>query len=53
MYSFPFFQVLSVAADVTKDEDCKRLIDDTIAHFGRLDILVNNAGKGQQLFTQR
>ena len=31
-------------ADLTSNEDVKRLIDTTISKFGRLDILVNNAG---------
>ncbi|KOB68460.1 Uncharacterized protein OBRU01_18342 [Operophtera brumata] len=35
---------LIIAADVTKDEDVKRILEDTINHFGKLDILVNNAG---------
>ena len=38
--------VLEVVADVTKEEDCKRLVDETIKKFGKLDILVNNAGGG-------
>jgi 3-oxoacyl-[acyl-carrier protein] reductase len=33
-----------VMADVTKEEDAKRLVDETIGEFGKLDILVNNAG---------
>ncbi|CAG2117661.1 unnamed protein product, partial [Medioppia subpectinata] len=37
---------LEVLADVSKDVDCKRLIDSTISAFKRLDILVNNAGRG-------
>lgn len=37
-------QVLSVATDVSKEEDCKNLIDQTIQCFGKIDILVNNAG---------
>ncbi|KAL6280869.1 hypothetical protein ACE6H2_017750 [Prunus campanulata] len=36
--------VLMVGADVSKVEDCKRIVDETINHFGRLDHLVNNAG---------
>lgn len=33
---------LTIVADVTTD--AKRIIDETINHFGRLDVLVNNAG---------
>ncbi|OIT35370.1 PREDICTED: 11-beta-hydroxysteroid dehydrogenase 1B-like [Nicotiana attenuata] len=36
--------VLVVPADVSKVEDCKRIVDKTMSHFGRLDHLVNNAG---------
>ena len=31
-------------ADVSKDEDCKKLVQTTIDKFGKIDILVNNAG---------
>ena len=37
---------LEIVADITKEEDCKRLIDSTIKAFGKLDVLVNNAGRG-------
>jgi len=33
-------------ADVSKEEDCRRLIRETGERFGRLDVLVNNAGLG-------
>ena len=33
-----------VRADVRHEEDVKKLVDKTIARFGRLDIAVNNAG---------
>lgn len=39
-------KVLEVIADVTKEEDMRRLVQETIAAFGGLDILVNNAGEG-------
>nr|XP_049694220.1 17-beta-hydroxysteroid dehydrogenase 14 isoform X5 [Helicoverpa armigera] len=35
---------LVLAADVTKEEDVKRIIDETLRVFGKIDILVNNAG---------
>ncbi len=31
-------------ADLTKQEDAKRLVDTTIKQYGKLDVLVNNAG---------
>ena len=39
-------KVLEVTADLTNEEDVKRLINETIKTFGKLDILVNNAGAG-------
>jgi len=36
---------LFVRADHTKPDDCQRVIDDTVAAFGRIDILFNNAGR--------
>ena len=33
-----------IQADLSKREDCKRVIEETIKHFGALDIIVNNAG---------
>ncbi|XVE63700.1 hypothetical protein DITRI_Ditri07aG0040900 [Diplodiscus trichospermus] len=36
--------VIAIRADVSKVDDCKRLVEETVNHFGRLDHLVNNAG---------
>lgn len=36
--------VLCVKTDVSVEEDCKNLIDETIKTFGRIDVLINNAG---------
>lgn len=35
---------LAITVDVSKENDCQRLIEESITHFGRIDILVNNAG---------
>ena len=37
-------QILSVVADVSNEEDCKGLIDETIKRFGQIDVLICNAG---------
>ena len=34
---------IAVQADVSKDEDCKRLVAAAIERWGRLDVLINNA----------
>ena len=39
-----FSNLLKVTADVSKEEDCKRLINETVNHFGGIDVLINNAG---------
>lgn len=37
-------EIMAVQADLSKMEDCKKLVDETISKYGRIDILVNNAG---------
>ena len=37
-------RVLVLAADLMREDECRRIVTETEAHFGRLDILVNNAG---------
>ena len=37
-------RVLCVRCDVTREEDCRALIEATLARWGRIDVLVNNAG---------
>jgi glucose 1-dehydrogenase len=35
---------IAIQADVSKENDCIRLIESTIRQYGRIDVLVNNAG---------
>ncbi len=35
---------IAVTADVAKKEDCRKIVAETIAKYGRIDVLVNNAG---------
>lgn len=37
-------QIICVKTDVTIEEECKNLIEQTVAAYGKIDILVNNAG---------
>jgi NAD(P)-dependent dehydrogenase (short-subunit alcohol dehydrogenase family) len=37
---------IAVPADVSRPEDCTRVVEETVAQLGRVDILVNNAGVG-------
>lgn len=37
-------KTLVVQVDVSQEEDCKLLINQTLATFGQIDVLINNAG---------
>jgi 3-oxoacyl-[acyl-carrier protein] reductase len=41
-------RIVSLIADVTKETDCRRAVEETRVKFGRLDVLVNNAGRGMK-----
>jgi NAD(P)-dependent dehydrogenase (short-subunit alcohol dehydrogenase family) len=40
--------VLGVHADITRQDDVQRMIEQTLSRFGRLDVLVNNAGRSMR-----
>jgi 3-oxoacyl-[acyl-carrier protein] reductase len=46
-------RILAVTADVTSEADCARVVEATLARFGRLDVLVNNAGRGMKYVSDR
>jgi NAD(P)-dependent dehydrogenase (short-subunit alcohol dehydrogenase family) len=35
---------LLIQGDISEEKFCRRLVEQTVQHFGRIDILVNNAG---------
>ncbi len=37
-------RAIAIQADITRPEDARRIVHETVRQFGRLDILVNNAG---------
>ena len=44
--------VCALMADVTRDEDCRRVVSQTIREFGAVHILVNNAGRGMRFVSE-
>ena len=41
---------VTVVGDVSKQPDCARMVEATLAGFGRIDVLINNAGRSPQDF---
>ena len=39
-----YSDVISVKTDVSVEDDCRNLIEQTVKRFGHIDILINNAG---------
>lgn len=37
-------EIMAVQGDVSKQEDCKKIVEETVKKYGRIDVLVNNAG---------
>lgn len=46
-------RVVPLLADVTREEDCARVVATARDRFGRLDLLVNNAGRGMKYVSER
>lgn len=39
---------LALAGDLRDTTFCRQLVEETVAHFGRIDVLINNAGLGHK-----
>lgn len=37
-------EILICKTDVGQEDDCRKLIEDTVRHYGQIDVLINNAG---------
>lgn len=46
-------RVLPLLADVTREDDCARVVAAALKRWQRLDILVNNAGRGMKYVSDR
>jgi NAD(P)-dependent dehydrogenase (short-subunit alcohol dehydrogenase family) len=46
-------QIVPAIADVTREDDCERVVELALTRFGSLDILVNNAGRGMKYISDR
>src|SRR5580700_7402755 len=45
--------VRQLLADVASEEDCQRVINETVREFGGVHILVNNAGRGMRFVSEK
>ena len=41
---YPNVEAKFIFADLTKAEDSKKIVQETVKYFGRIDVLINNAG---------
>ncbi|HXH22340.1 MAG TPA: 3-oxoacyl-ACP reductase family protein [Dehalococcoidia bacterium] len=46
-------EAIAIQADVSKFEECKKLVDQSLAAYGQVDILINNAGINRDRTIQR
>lgn len=37
-------EILICKTDVSLEDDCRKLIEETVRHYGQIDVLINNAG---------
>jgi 3-oxoacyl-[acyl-carrier protein] reductase len=44
--------IVAIVADVSRGDDCARVVTEAKTRFGRLDVLVNNAGRGMKYVSE-
>ncbi len=49
----PVGEVRQLLADVANEEDCARVVSETVREFGGVHILVNNAGRGMRFVSEK
>jgi NAD(P)-dependent dehydrogenase (short-subunit alcohol dehydrogenase family) len=42
----------AILADVGREDDCVRAVEQAVKHFGKLDVLINNAGRGMKYVSE-
>src|SRR5258708_7132272 len=45
--------IRQLLADVASEEDCQRVVSETVREFGGVHILVNNAGRGMRFVSEK
>ena len=45
--------IRQLLADVAREEDCQRVVNETVREFGSVHILVNNAGRGMRFVSEK
>jgi NAD(P)-dependent dehydrogenase (short-subunit alcohol dehydrogenase family) len=45
-------RIFPIVADVTREDECERVVEAALTRFGSLDVLVNNAGRGMKYISE-
>jgi short-subunit dehydrogenase len=48
----PGADALAIPVDLRREDEARRMVEETFARFGRIDVLINNAGQGMAGFTE-
>jgi len=45
-------EAAAIPADLRREDETRRMVEETFTHFGRIDVLINNAGQGMAGFIE-